>query len=100
MPQLLQMSDKAPSPSSSSPNSCISSPLDTERDNNDNRSRRIGDPAEAEKAEKAPSSAVRVPGETAEAATDTDASGRPAVAAAAVQSQLNHYARGLIMVQK
>ena len=96
------MSDKAPS-SASSPNSFTS--LDNDQ-NDDGRSRRIGDPAvvaasEAEKAERAEKaySAAEVP-RTEGAATDPDPSGRPVVAAAAVQSQLNHYARGLIMVQK
>ena len=101
------MSDKAPSSSSASasPNSCISSTLDTERDNDENRSRPKTDRGrEAGKAGEAFSDtsapARRVAGE-AEGATDDDGNGRrPAVAVAAVQSQLNHYARGLIMVQK
>ena len=107
------MSDKAPSSSSASasPNSCISSTLDTERDNDENRSRPKTDRGReaAGKAGEALSSssfsdtsapARRVAGE-AEGATDDDGNGRrPAVAVAAVQSQLNHYARGLIMVQK
>ena len=102
MPQLLQMSDKAPSSAASSPNSCISSSLDDE-----NKPRRIGggpageaaEAAKAERAEKAFSAAEAPKAEGA--ATDPDPSGRPGIAAAtAVQSQLNHYARGLIMVQK
>ena len=96
------MSDKAPS-SASSPNSFTS--LDNDQ-NDDSGSRRIGDPAvvaasEAEKAERAGKPHGSDPREVgAEVGTDTDAGGRPAVAAATVQNQLNHYARGLIMVQK
>ena len=94
------MSDKAPS-GSSSPNSYISDTLDTERDNC--RSRRIGDPAvaanEAETAEEARSSSSSDASAAARVTGEVEGS-RPAVAVAAVQSQLNHYARGLIMVQK
>ena len=100
------MSDKAPSSAASSPNSCISSSLD----DNENKPRRIGggpageaaEAAKAEKAERAEKAFSAAEASKAEgAATDPDPSGRPGIAAAtAVQSQLNHYARGLIMVQK
>ena len=102
MPQLLQMSDKAPSSAASSPNSCISSSLD----DNENKPRQIGggpagEAAKAEKAERAEKAFSAAEASNAEGtATDPDPSGRPGIAATAVQSQLNHYARGLIMVQK